>query len=481
MSNIKIKLNEKHEISPYLYMQFMKPLGCADASVDAAWDFGENDWYPQVIEKVKELAPTMVRFGGCFASYYHWKEAIGPQEKRIPMRNHLWGGKYFNQVGTHEFLDFCKRVGAEPLLVTNMESEGMKAWQYPKNDTVRLGTDKEAAEWVDYCNNPDNALRIANGQAEPYNVKYWQIGNETSYRLMGNDCFNSDENEEACARFAAKMKKADPTIKIIGWGDYGKDGDDSWPRKISEIDEVDMIAFHHHISTADRESPIYGLNYRKDFAKTWNALMDAPKEIDEHIRRLRNDIGNKRLAMTEGHYAVPGRNRNELLSTWAMGVSYAVWHNILMRHSDVLDIATMADFLGNVWQCNAVMVPAPMRENSRCYLQPVGEVMRLFGAHQGKKALDISYDGSIDAVASASGNKVFVHVANTSMVKSEQLNFNLEGKEIVSATMYSICAEPETEIAPTNIGCFKETVSVSENGVFTLPKCAVAAIEIIIK
>ena len=129
MSQIKININEKHEISPYLYMQFMEPLGCADASVDAAWDFGENDWYPQVIEKVKELAPTMVRFGGCFASYYHWKEAIGPQDKRIPMRNHLWGGKYFNQVGTHEFLDFCKRVGAEPLLVTNMESEGMKAWQ----------------------------------------------------------------------------------------------------------------------------------------------------------------------------------------------------------------------------------------------------------------------------------------------------------------------------------------------------------------
>ena len=481
MSSLKIDIKEKHEISPYLYMQFMEPLGCADTSVDAAWDFGEEDWYPQVIDTVKHLAPTMVRFGGCFASYYHWKEGVGPQSERIPMRNHLWGGKYFNQVGTHEFLDFCKRVGSEPLLVVNMESEGMKGWQYPKNDTVRKGTDEEAAEWVDYCNNPDNALRIAHGHNEPYGVKYWQIGNETSYRLLGNDCFTSDENREACARFASKMKKADPSIKIIGWGDYGKDKDNTWPRKISTVDEVDLIAFHHHIYTGDKSSPLYGLNYRKDFAATWDALMKAPLAYDEHVKRLRGDIGSKRLAMTEGHYAVPGRNRNELLSTWAMGVSYAVWHNIIMRHSDVLDIATLADFLGNVWQCNAVIVPAPMYPHSKCYLQPVGEVMRLFGAHQGKKALDISYEGSIDAVASKTGNTVYVHVANTSMTDAETLKLDLGATEIESVTMYYIATDPETEIAPTNLDCFKEETVTFENGTVTIPKACVAAIEIKIK
>jgi len=480
MTKIQLDLNEKHNISPYLYMQFMEPLGCADTSVDAAWDFIENDWYPQVIDTVKALAPTMVRFGGCFASYYHWKEAVGPQEKRIPMLNHCWGGKYFNQVGTHEFLDFCARVNAEPLIVVNMESEGMKAWQYPKNDTVRLGTDEEAAEWVDYCNNPDNAFRKANGQNEPFRVTYWQIGNETSYRLMGNDCFTSDENTEACARFAAKMKKVDPNIKIIGWGDFGKDGDDTWCKKLSTVDDVDLIAFHHHIS-AKSGSPIYSLNYRKDMASAWETLMNAPKECDEHIKRLRADIGTKRLAMTEGHYAIPGRNRNELLSTWAAGVSYAVWHNILMRHSDVLDIATMADFLGNVWQCNAVIVPAPMRAHSRCYLQPVGEVMRLFGKHQGKKAIDITFDGNVDAVASKTDNTVYLHLVNKSMTNAESITLDLFGNEIESAKMFCISAEPDTEITPTNIGCFAETVTEISENTFTLPKAAVAAVEIKIK
>ena len=125
MINVKINKKKKHEISKYLYMQFMEPLGNADASVDASWDYGRNRWYPAIIEATRDLAPTMIRWGGCFASYYHWQEAVGPREKRIPMLNYAWGGIYPNQVGTDEVIDFCRQVGAEPLLVANMESEGL--------------------------------------------------------------------------------------------------------------------------------------------------------------------------------------------------------------------------------------------------------------------------------------------------------------------------------------------------------------------
>ena len=143
MSNVKINIDtcEKHDVSPYLYMQFMEPLGVCDSSVDAAWDFTENDWYPSVIEKVRDLAPKMIRFGGCFASYYHWREAIGKYSERVPMVNYCWNGIYNNQVGTHEIADFCKRVGADPLMVVNMESDGRMHWAHPKNGTDRFGTD----------------------------------------------------------------------------------------------------------------------------------------------------------------------------------------------------------------------------------------------------------------------------------------------------------------------------------------------------
>ena len=298
MSKIKLGALPRHSISPYLYMQFMEPLGVADTSVDAAWDFIENDWYPCVTDKVKELSPTMIRFGGCFASYYHWKEAIGKQSERIPMNNHCWGGKYFNQVGTHEFIDLCERVGSEPLMVVNMESEGLKFWQYPKNDTVRLGTDEEAAEWVAYCNRENHPLRLEKGRQKPYNIKYWQIGNETSYRPIGNVGFNAEECLEATQRFADKMKKADPTVTLIGWGDEAVD-DKEWCYKMSRCEGIEMLAFHHHHGEYTDSSPIYGLNYRKDFSAAYEALMRSHETLTAHISRMREQCGSKRLAMTE--------------------------------------------------------------------------------------------------------------------------------------------------------------------------------------
>ena len=69
MINLTINTKEKHHISPYLHMQFMEPLGMFDGSMDAGWDFWNNRWKPFLIDKVRQLNPKMVRFGGCFASY----------------------------------------------------------------------------------------------------------------------------------------------------------------------------------------------------------------------------------------------------------------------------------------------------------------------------------------------------------------------------------------------------------------------------
>jgi len=107
------------DLSPYLYMQFMEPLGVTDSSVDAAWDFGGRRWRSDVVEITKVLAPSLLRWGGCFCSYYRWREGVGPCEKRPPMHNVLWGGLYNNQVGTCELVDFCRQVGADPLMVSS--------------------------------------------------------------------------------------------------------------------------------------------------------------------------------------------------------------------------------------------------------------------------------------------------------------------------------------------------------------------------
>lgn len=474
MSELKIVPKKKHSISPYLYMQFMEPLGTADASVDTAWDFVENAWYPEVMEKIRYLAPSMVRFGGCFASYYHWKEAVGPYSERVSMVNYCWGGIYHNLVGTHELIDFCRQVNADPLIVVNMESDGNMPWAYPKNGTVRFGTAEEAAEWVAYCNDPDHALRRKNGAEAPFGVKYWQIGNETSYIPHQ---YGSDKAVEVTKRFVSKMREADPSITLIGWGDRGKE-DDTWCRKMSAVDGIEMVAFHHHFGSGLPDSPLVGTDYRRDPALTWEHLMYAHNSLQTHIDQMRADCGNKRLAMTEGHYILKGRNRNEVLSSWGAGVSYARCLNVIMRNSDILDVATMADFFGNVWQVNAVMIPAPFRYG-KAYLQPVGAVMRLFRLYQGQYALDITGGDHLDTVASMTGDTVYVHAANIDRTASETFTLDLGGREIESIEMSYIAEDPTTEITQVNGEVFDPvTVELNKNAPITLPPASVAGIAI---
>jgi len=210
---------------------------------------------------------------------------------------------------------------------------------------VRSAGPKEAAAWVDYCNNPNNKERRKNGAKEPFNLKLWQIGNETSYDPKGYDC------ETAARRtlvFARAMRKADPNIELIGWGDSG------WARRMLEVagKELQYIAFHSYMRSDLKNSPLHGSEWRKSPERTWRHLMSAHRIIQRKIAAMRKEIAGShaRLAMTECHFVLPGRNRCEVLSTWAAGVANARALNVLERHGDILKIATLADFCGTRWQ-----------------------------------------------------------------------------------------------------------------------------------
>ena len=58
------------ELSPWLYMQFMEPLGTTDGSVEASWDHLERKWRADLVAATEELAPPMMRWGGLFSAYY---------------------------------------------------------------------------------------------------------------------------------------------------------------------------------------------------------------------------------------------------------------------------------------------------------------------------------------------------------------------------------------------------------------------------
>ncbi len=472
VDSLSVDPRPKFDLSPYLYMQFMEPLGTTDTSVDAAWDFKTDRWREEVIEITQELAPTLMRWGGCFCSYSRWKEGVGPMAHRKPMVNPLWGGIYNNQVGTHEFVDLCRRVGADPLLVVNFESDGRKNWSVSPKGDIRSGDAKEAAAWVDYCNNPSNAMRLGHGVKEPYGVKLWQIGNETSY---DPNAFDVETAAKKTVTFAKAMRKADPHIEIIGWGDTG------WAERMAEVagEELDYLAFHNGFGTGGEGSPLHGIEYRKDPAKTWEYLMRACKAQERRIDGMRTQAArfNLPLVMTECHFVLPGRNRCEVLSTWAAGVANARTLNVHERNGDLLKIATLADFCGTRWQNNAIMIPVP---GGKSFMMPVAMVMSLYRKHTGNKAVEVlDTPADLDVAASRTRDRVFLHVVNTNRTRSVKSAFRIKGMNITGGCVYWFDLDPEFEIfeyRPENT--FPKERVLNDSLTFTFPAASVSAVEL---
>ena len=474
-SGIEIDPARQYELSPYLFMQFMEPLGATDGSVEAAWDHQQNGWREDVVEVTRELAPPLLRWGGCFSSFYRWREAVGPREQRKPMYNLLWGGMESNQIGTAEFVEFCELAGAEPLMCVNFESDGRGRWMKDPAGRSRKGDAEEAAEWVRYCNNPENALRISHGYKKPLPIKIWQVGNETSYDKKGFDC---ETTIAKTIEFARAMRKADPKIELIGWGDNG------WaPRMIEAAGEhLQYIAFHNMFNPDRAKKPVLqGELYRRDPEATWGQLMKAWEISDRRIRGVRDSLGNKkfRLALTECHFSIPGRDRCDVMSTWATGVAYARMLNNFQRHGDLLKIATAADFCGNRWQVNAVMIPTP-RSKGKAYLMPVARVMKLYRHHFGRHAVKVkSQEVNLDVVASRSDKRIYLHVVNTNRTKSVRTSIQMAGKKVREGRAFVITEDPTIELSYLNSD---KVMQISEknlvrDGAWEFPAASVCAVE----
>lgn len=130
-------------------------------------------------------------------------------------------------------MEFCRKIGCEPMICVNFGS----------------GTAEEAANWVEYCNGladtPYGRLRAAHGHPEPWNIKYWDIGNET----FGDwEIGHLDASGYAVKylSFYEAMKEKDPTITFMVCGGDGDSTSQEWNRKISEIigDKMDVVCLH---------------------------------------------------------------------------------------------------------------------------------------------------------------------------------------------------------------------------------------------
>jgi alpha-N-arabinofuranosidase len=159
---------------------------------------------PDTIAQLKQLRSGMWRWpGGNFLSDWDWHQAIGDVDRRPPMFDYAWNAMQVNDVGMDEFMTLCKLIDVDPYVTVN----------------AGLGDAHSAGEEVEYLNGTANtywgAIRAKNGHPEPYRIKYWNIGNEPwgTFQIGYTDLkyFVIKNND-----FAREMRKADPTITLIG-------------------------------------------------------------------------------------------------------------------------------------------------------------------------------------------------------------------------------------------------------------------------
>ncbi|QPC82030.1 alpha-L-arabinofuranosidase [Phototrophicus methaneseepsis] len=485
--NIEINPTPRFEKAPTLYMQFMEPLGTTDSSVEAAWDFTQNRWRPQFIELLRELGPGCIRWGGILTSFWKWREGIGSRDQRKPMLNYLWGGLESNQVGIHEILDLCQQVQAEPLMAVNFAADGRPAYINTVTGEKRAGTAEEAAELVSYCNDPDHPERSANGQAAPWGINLWQIGNETSYP-KGGQRFTMTENAQKYLEFAKAMRARDNSIQLVGWGDEQRDSDEWWaPELLATAGEyVDYVAVHMMHQHPKRENTILISNdYAHDYDCAWEELDEIYDLVETKLTTIRQIVegtgSDAKLAITEGHLSLKPHNTNPLLYEWLSGLYHARIMALYERNSDFVKISTLADFFGTRWTVNAVMLGGPHQD---AYLMPVGVIMSFFKKYSGEQGLEVpARVGALEFSASRTDDSVYVHIVNTDLHHAQPFDIKLSEGTIQKATVYEIApgdlSASVDHQKPNTFTPTEHTASVTENQVnWEFPPASVSVVQL---
>ncbi|MCD6303599.1 MAG: alpha-N-arabinofuranosidase [Planctomycetes bacterium] len=336
---------------------------------------------------LKELGATVYRWpGGNFVSGYDWRDGTGPRDRRPPRKNPAWQGIEDNDFGIDEFIAFCREVDAEPLVVVNSGT----------------GSPELAAALVEYCNGSPGTTwgsrRAANGHREPYNIRWWGIGNE----MYGGWQLGHVELGRYVVRhneFARAMRAVDGRIKLVAVGASGK-----WSEKMLTDchDAMDLLSEHFYC------------HERKD-------LRVHIAQIAENVRRkaaahrayLRNIPALKNrlipIALDEWNYWYGTHYYGQLGVRYflkdALGVARGLHE--MVRNRDVIAMANYAQTV-NVIGCIKTTKTA-------AGFATTGLPLMLYRRHFGTTALAVSgQTGPLDVAAALTddGGKLTVGIVN---------------------------------------------------------------------
>jgi len=404
-------------IRPAVYGQFAEHIG--GVIYDGIW-VGPDSKIPNVggirrdiIEHVKRLGPVVVRWpGGCFADRYHWRDGIGPADKR-PRRFGRWRDVTEpNSFGTHEFLRFCRLSGVEPYLAANVGS----------------GSPEEFQQWVEYANAPAGSTtladeRVSNGAAEPFGVKYWGVGNESW------GCGGKFTPEDYCTEY----RKFTEWVPGYGVNPYliaaGPNGNDpAWTRRFfakwADYSKAPIQGWapHYYCGTTGHALKFsrdqwYEMLFKADkmeplIADQWAALGEFdPKHT---IKLVIDEWG----AWHPEGTGVNPRHQFEQMGTLRDALVAALTLDTFNRHADKVDMANVAQLVNNLHSLF-------LADGDKFVATPNYHVFTMYRPHQGATSVKVRVDAADVAFRAGGRDEKVFRVAGSASVSKKSLTLTL--------------------------------------------------------
>ena len=466
-------------IRPELHSHFAEHLG--SCTYGGLW-VGRNSRIPningyrrQAVEYLRELGIPVLRWpGGCFADDYHWRDGIGPAEKRPRDVNIHWGNyTEDNSFGTHEFVGLCRLIGAEPYLAGNVGS----------------GTPEELREWVEYRNYPPGSRlsdeRAANGSPEPFKVKYWGIGNE-NWGCGGQ--MRPEEYSGHYRRFANYVRNFGTAPFLIACGPNRNNKD--WTQKFMETLGGNRrlpngYAMHYYSNSrvaATKFTPEAMQQQFQSFALIEQAIGEQRGLLDtfdpeKRVGLMVDEWGVWDLMVPEEQQKY-GRLWQQI--TMRCAVAAALGLNVFHRQAYKL-------YMCNIAQIVNVLHSILLTEDDKCVRTPTYYAFELLKPHRGKTAVKVESDErsavGLSVSASRENADLVVTLVNPKPNATMSVRCSLAGKTASGATARALYHADlnacNTFDRPNEVVARNHTAAVSGSGVqVDLPPLSIVTVSV---
>lgn len=493
-SQVEVKINYDSglsKINKNIYGHFAEHLG--RCIYDGFYVGDSNKTIPNtagvrndVIAALRKMKIPLLRWpGGCFADTYHWKDGVGPKDKRPEMVNTWWGGiTEDNSFGTHDFLNMCEQLGAEPYLAGNVGS----------------GTVKELSEWLQYANfegkSPMSDWRRSNGRDKPWNVKYWGVGNEV-WGCGGN--MTPEYYANIYRQYATFMTDWTNSHNLFRIASGASDDNYHWTEVMMRDIPHNMISGTglHHYAVIDWNKKGSATDFtEQQYFETLTKAWEMEDIVTKHSAIMDKYDPEKKIALVVdewgGWYQVePGTNPGFLYqqNTMRDAMIAGMTLNIFNNHADRVRMANLAQTI-NVLQ--AVI----LTDKEKILLTPTYHVMEMYNVHQdatllpltinspdyifnGKKLPAVTASASTDSLGIIHISIVNIDPATSQKIKinpGEKKNASCTGRVLVSAKIqdYNSFDVPD-KIKPV---AFKDFSFAKDGITVTLPPASVVVLTI---